>query len=198
MRGECGSNVRLTGSMTTTVYTIGHSIHPFGEFLAMLTAFGVDTLFDVRSVPGSRHNPQFGQKELEANLPHNGIRYEWKKSLGGLRHTTKASENLAWRNASFRGYADYMQTPEFATAMEDLVHEAQKHSVAIMCAEALPWRCHRSLIGDALVVRGVTVLDIMTEHSAPPHELTRFARVIGTRVWYPASTDDNLHPSVER
>ncbi len=180
-----GSVLRFTGKMTTTVFTIGHSTHPFEEFVSMLAAHGVTKIVDVRTVPGSRHNPQFGQKALEASLPEAGIDYEWKKSLGGLRRTTKASENLAWRNSSFRGYADYMQTAEFSDAVEELVREAEKSSVAIMCAEAVPWRCHRSLIGDALLVRGVQVLDIMTQRSAKPHELTPFAQVEGTRVRYP-------------
>lgn len=171
--------------MTTTVYTIGHSTHPLGEFVAMLKAHGIERVVDVRTVPGSRHNPQFGREELTKSLPGFGIEYTWMKSLGGLRHTTKASINTGWRNASFRGYADYMQTPEFADAIAELVRIAKVTAVAIMCAEAVPWRCHRSLIGDALLVRDVEVIDIMSAASTRPHTLTSFARTEGTRVWYP-------------
>lgn len=171
--------------MTVTVYTIGHSTHPLDEFVAMLDARGIRELVDVRTIPGSRHNPQYGEKELRTTMPDRGIRYLWMKQLGGLRHTTKASINTGWRNASFRGYADYMQTAEFATAMVELLAVAGKRTVAIMCAEAVPWRCHRSLIGDALLARGVTVLDIMSKTTVKPHNLTSFAQVDGTRVWYP-------------
>jgi uncharacterized protein (DUF488 family) len=171
--------------MTVTVYTIGHSTHPLDEFVDMLNAHGVEGLIDVRTVPGSRHNPQFGEKELRASMPDHGIQYEWMKQLGGLRHTTKASLNTGWRNASFRGYADYMQTPEFATAMDELLTVAKARTVAIMCAEAVPWRCHRSLIGDALLVRDVSVQDISSKTSVKPHSLTSFAQVDGTRVSYP-------------
>lgn len=178
--------MELTGVMPPTVHTIGHSTHPMDEFERLLHAYDITSLVDVRTVPGSRHNPQFGQELLSESLRNSHIDYTWMKELGGLRHTTKASPNMAWRNASFRGYADYMQTPEFAAAIDSLISIAERHTVAIMCAEAVPWRCHRSLIGDALLVRGIAVLDIMTESSAPPHKLTSFAKVDGSRVWYPA------------
>ena len=158
----------------------------------MLRVHNVDCVVDVRTVPGSRHNPQFGKEELGESLPGVGIGYSWMKELGGLRHTTKASTNLGWRNASFRGYADYMQSTEFADAVDELIALANDNTVAIMCAEAVPWRCHRSLIGDALLVRGVDVVDIMSVTSATPHTLTSFARVEGTRVWYPAVLDGML------
>lgn len=175
--------------MTTTVYTIGHSTHSIDEFVTMLLAHDVVCVVDVRTVPGSRHNPQFGQEELSKSLHNRDLEYLWMKQLGGLRHTTKASTNLAWRNASFRGYADYMQTCEFDAAVDELVALAAKRTVAIMCAEAVPWRCHRSLIGDALIARKIKVVDIMSQTSAKPHELTSFARVDGTRVSYPATSD---------
>lgn len=184
--------VLLTGNMTTTVFTIGHSTHPLEEFVGMLRAHDIDKLIDVRTVPGSRHNPQFGEAALRESMPGYGIRYEWMKQLGGLRHTTKTSVNTGWRNASFRGYADYMQTPEFDSAIDQLVAEAKISTVAIMCAEAVPWRCHRSLIGDALLVRGVKVLDIMSATSVRPHTLTSFSHVEGTRVTYPPAPEDNL------
>lgn len=184
--------------MTITVYTIGHSTHPLGEFVAMLKSHGVGCVADVRTVPGSRHNPQFGREELGKSLPGFGIEYTWMKHLGGLRHTTKASINIGWRNASFRGYADYMQTPEFAEAIAELVRLAEDNTVAIMCAEAVPWRCHRSLIGDALLVRGVDVIDIMSATSTRPHTLTSFARVEGTHVWYPEISDGEDAGSVDQ
>lgn len=167
------------------VFTIGHSTHPADEFIRMLRANGVELVIDVRTVPGSRHNPQFGEKELETWLPDAGIGYRRMKELGGLRRTSKESANGGWRNASFRGFADYMQTPEFAAGVDGLIAAAREQAVAIMCAEAVPWRCHRSLIGDALLARGGRVLDIMTEKSTKPHVLTSFAKVEGTRVWYP-------------
>lgn len=178
---------------TTRVFTIGHSTHPIDEFLGMLTANGVTLLGDVRTVPGSRHNPQYGAEQLAESLTDAGIGYRTMKELGGLRHTPAGvrSINGAWRNKSFRSFADYMQTPRFAAAIDELIALAGRHTVAIMCAEAVPWRCHRSLIGDALVVRGVDVCDIMSRTSTKPHVLTGFARVDGTRVWYPADDGDS-------
>lgn len=168
-----------------TIYTVGHSTHPIEEFIALLNAHGIKRLVDVRTIPKSRHNPQFMQDALAASLRAEGITYRWVKALGGLRHAHKDSPNAGWRNASFRGYADYMQTAEFAEAVDDLVKRGAHNDLAIMCAEAVPWRCHRSLIGDALLVRGVKVLDIMTEKSAVPHKLTSFAQVDGTSITYP-------------
>lgn len=157
----------------------------------MLDANGIRRLIDVRTVPGSRHNPQFGEKALAQSMPEAGVEYRQLKSLGGLRHTPAGAPtvNGAWRNKSFRNYADYMQTPEFAAGIDELIAEATLQVVAIMCAEAVPWRCHRSLIGDALLARGIRVLDIMSVTSTKPHELTSFAKVDGTRVWYPAPED---------
>ncbi len=168
-----------------TIFTVGHSTHPIDEFVRIIRAYGVDLVVDVRSIAKSRHNPQFGESELSESLPVSGIRYQRMAELGGLRHTTTESVNLAWRNASFRGYADYMQTAAFEAAVDRLIELADTSTLAIMCAEAVPWRCHRSLIGDALLVRGLMVTDIMTEKSARPHRLTRFARIDGTRVSYP-------------
>ncbi|TFC32960.1 DUF488 domain-containing protein [Cryobacterium sp. TMT2-17-1] len=169
------------------VYTIGHSTHPVDEFVGMLKANGVERLIDVRTVPGSRHNPQFGEHELDTSMPEAGIDYQRLPELGGLRHTpaAEASINGAWRNRSFRNYADYMQTPEFVAGVDELVALTKKQTVAIMCAEAVPWRCHRSLIGDALLARGLQVADIMSLTSTKPHTLTSFAKVDGNRLWYP-------------
>ena len=170
----------------TTICTIGHSTHPIDEFIGILKAHGIKKLIDVRTVPKSRHNPQFNADPLAASVRASGITYRRMESLGGLRHARKDSPNGAWRNASFRGYADYMQTEEFSRAIDQLLERGKANNAAVMCAEAVPWRCHRSLIGDALLVRNVEVLDIMTEKSAKPHTLTPFARVDGQRVWYPA------------
>ena len=169
----------------TTIFTVGHSTHPIDEFIGILEAYGVKRLIDVRTVPKSRHNPQFNSDALAASVRARGITYRRMAALGGLRHARKDSPNGAWRNASFRGYADYMQTEDFSAAVEQLMDRGRAGNAAIMCAEAVPWRCHRSLIGDALLVRNVEVLDIMSETSAKPHTLTKFARVEGTRVWYP-------------
>lgn len=180
------------GSATPgTVFTIGHSTHPIEEFIRMLQRNGVEHLIDVRTVRGSRHNPQFGEDELARTLPGAGIAYERLPQLGGRRHTPKSVESVngAWRNSSFRSYADYMQTPDFIAGLDVVIARATAQTVAIMCAEAVPWRCHRSLIADALLVRGIAVSDIMSETSTRPHGLTHFAHVDGTRVWYPLEAD---------
>jgi uncharacterized protein (DUF488 family) len=173
--------------MTGRIFTIGHSTHPIEEFVDLLRAHGVAQVVDVRTVPKSRHNPQFGEDQLRQSLPSAGIAYLRLEALGGLRRATKDSINAAWKNASFRGYADYMQTNAFEAGLSELLELASQNPTAIMCAEAVPWRCHRSLIGDALLVRGVEVLDIMTAKSAKPHTLTSFAQADGTRVTYPAT-----------
>lgn len=170
-----------------TIYTLGHSTHPIEEFVGILRAFGVEQLVDVRTVPGSRHNPQFAKAELERSLPNNGIRYFHMPELGGLRKATQSSVNTAWRNASFRNFADYMQTEAFIQGVERLIVLSKEAPTVIMCAEAVPWRCHRSLIGDALLVRGIEVIDIMSEKSSKPHEMTSFAKVQGLTVTYPAT-----------
>lgn len=164
---------------------MGHSTHPIEEFIALLQAHGVGAIADVRTIAKSRRNPQFGQDMLAPSLAADGLLYQRMEELGGLRHSRKDSVNGAWRNASFRGYADYMQTEEFAAGIADLMDFAGTTATAIMCAEAVPWRCHRSLIGDALLVRGVEVLDIMSPTSAKEHTLTRFAKVDGETLTYP-------------
>jgi uncharacterized protein (DUF488 family) len=169
----------------TTIFTVGHSTHPIDEFIGILKAHGIKKLIDVRTIPKSRHNPQFNGDALAASVRASGITYRQMESLGGLRHPKNESTNGAWRNASVRGYADHMQTEEFAAAIAQLMERGRTNNLAVMCAEAVPWRCHRSLIGDALLVRNVEVLDIMTEKSAKPHTLTPFARVEEVRVWYP-------------
>jgi len=168
------------------VFTVGHSTRPVEDFLALLGAHGVRLLVDVRTVPRSRHNPQFNQEELRAALREARIGYRHMKGLGGLRHPRKDSPNGAWRNASFRGFADYMQTEEFEENLERLIELAKKRPMAIMCAEAVPWRCHRSLIGDALLVRRIRVEELSSLTSTRAHTMTPWARVRGKRVWYPA------------
>jgi uncharacterized protein (DUF488 family) len=167
------------------VLTVGHSTRPIEEFLRLLQAHGVKKLADVRTIPGSRRHPQFSQKALQQSLKKAGISYVHIKDLGGLRRPRPDSVNMEWRNANFRGYADHMQTPVFKRALERLIKLAERRTVAVMCAEAVPWRCHRSLIGDALLARGIGVEDIMTPARRTPHKMTRFARVKGTTVTYP-------------
>lgn len=194
MRRESGiphagfGTAQFNGNMTETcVYTIGHSTHSIDEFIRMLKVNHIERLIDVRTIPGSRHNPQFGEHELVTSVPESGIDYQRLAELGGLRKTPIAATTIngAWRNRSFRNYADYMQTPEFSSGIDELIALAKKQTVAIMCAEAVPWRCHRSLIGDALLARGLQVTDIMSLTSTKPHTMTSFAKVAGDQVWYP-------------
>ncbi|HET7650932.1 MAG TPA: DUF488 domain-containing protein [Gammaproteobacteria bacterium] len=167
------------------LYTIGHSNHPLDDFLAMLQARHIALLVDVRTVPRSRHNPQFNADTLPASLAEHSIAWRHMKELGGLRKPRKDSVNAGWRNDSFRGYADYMQTREFVAALDELMALADAQPTAVMCAEAVPWRCHRSLIADALTVRGVEVRHIMSRDKWQAHKMTPFAQVEGTRITYP-------------
>jgi uncharacterized protein (DUF488 family) len=167
------------------VFTVGHSTRTLDELVAILRAHGVERLVDVRTVPRSRHNPQFNRETLGAALHNRRISYRHMKDLGGLRRARADSKNTGWRNASFRGFADYMQTPSFEEALQKLLTLAAEKPTAIMCAEAVPWRCHRSLIADALIARGCEVLDIMGLTSAKRHALTPMAKVQGERVTYP-------------
>ena len=168
------------------VATIGHSNRSLEDFIALLREHRIDEVVDVRTVPKSRHNPQFGGEALAASLHAEGLGYRYMAGLGGLRHSPKDSINRGWRNSSFRGYADYMQSEEFAQNIDVLMDVARAQRVTVMCAEAVPWRCHRSLIGDALLVRGVAVEDIIGPGLARPHRLTAFAHVEGLRITYPA------------
>jgi uncharacterized protein (DUF488 family) len=174
------------------IFTVGHSTRTAEEFVRLLQAFEVELDVDVRTIPRSRRNPQFESGALRKTLEENRIEYVHARALGGLRHPKRDSINTGWRNASFRGFADYMQTSEFAEAVDWLAAEAAKKRTAIMCAEAVPWRCHRSLISDALLVRGVEVIDILTESSSKKHKLTEWARVDGERVIYPAITSPSF------
>jgi uncharacterized protein (DUF488 family) len=171
-----------------TVWTIGHSTRPIEEFVEILKAHDIELLADVRSIPRSRKNPQYEQATLPQSLKAADIEYLWLKDLGGRRHTRKDSPNMGWRNESFRGYADYMGTPEFAAALEHLKGLARQRHVAVMCAEAVPWRCHRSLIGDALVAQGWRVLDMFDAHTAKEHKLNPMARMVDGILQYPLTT----------
>lgn len=168
------------------VMTIGHSTRTLEEFIDMLQTHGASCVVDVRTVPRSRHNPQFNKTSLPRPLKKAGLGYVHLPGLGGLRHAKPDSLNVGWRNASFRGYADYMQTPEFAQSLDELVQLANQEHIVLMCAEAVPWRCHRSLIADALLVRGIRTEDIMSSTRRQVHTLTPFAEVQGTAITYPA------------
>lgn len=172
--------------MNTHVFTIGHSTRALDELLQMLAAHGVTQLADVRSFPRSRRNPQFNADALALALAEAGIDYASMKELGGRRHPRQDSPNDGWHNEGFRGYADYMLTEPFAQGLDRLLKLMAEKPTAIMCAESVPWRCHRSLIADALLVRGIAVDHIMTTTHCNPHRLTPFARSDGTRLTYPA------------
>ena len=171
------------------ILTIGHSTRSIEDFLALLEAHGVRRLVDIRTIPRSRRHPHFGIEALPGALRDAGIAYTHMKGLGGLRHPRRDSTNTAWQNAAFRGYADYMETPEFEQNLAELLDLAAKEQIAVMCAEAVPWRCHRSLLSDALTARGVPVEHIMSLTKRQPHKLTPFARVDGIRVTYPGVTE---------
>ncbi|MCS0580588.1 DUF488 domain-containing protein [Massilia pinisoli] len=168
-----------------TVCTVGHSNRTIEDFIGLLWQNGIACLLDIRTVPKSRHNPQFGQDQLAQSLADAGIEYRYLPGLGGLRRPRKDSPNAGWRNTSFRGYADYMQTEEFAANVDTVIALGRDRPCALMCAEAVPWRCHRSLVADALLVRGVPVDDIIDARQRRPHKLTPFARVDGLRITYP-------------
>jgi uncharacterized protein (DUF488 family) len=168
-----------------TIWTIGHSTRPIDEFIGLLRAHQIDLLVDVRTVPRSRDNPQFNMDTLARSLRDAGLQYHHSPGLGGLRKATKDSINDGWRNASFRGYADYMQTAEFWGALEELMADSRLQQTAIMCAEAVPWRCHRSLIADALVSHGWDSLHIMSLEKVTSHVLTSFARLEKGTLTYP-------------
>jgi uncharacterized protein (DUF488 family) len=167
------------------VFTIGHSTRTAGDFTQLLKAHDVERLVDVRTVPRSRHNPQFNRDQLSPAMHRSRIHYRYMPGLGGFRRARPDSINTAWRNASFRGYADYMQTDEFRKNLDELIKLAKGERIAVMCAEAVPWRCHRSLIADALLVRGFEVREIVNATRTRLHSLTPWAQVEGTQVRYP-------------
>jgi uncharacterized protein (DUF488 family) len=172
------------------ILTIGHSTRPLESFLEILHAQGVAQVVDIRTMPRSRHNPQFNQESLSKNLKARSISYVLMKELGGLRRPKSNSPNMGWRNSSFRGFADYMQTQEFSKAIDKLIDLSQNGQAVIMCAEVLPWRCHRWLIADALTIRGVQVEHIMTDKKRTKHSLTRWANVEDTQITYPRNSEN--------
>ena len=172
------------------IYTIGHSTRTLHEFISLLNVCNVTLLVDVRTMPRSRHNPQFNKETFAETLKPYGVKYIHIPEIGGLRHPKRDSINLAWKNMGFRGYADYMQTKEFTDNLLKIIALARENCLALMCAEALPWRCHRSLISDALVVRHVKVLHIISATDTIAHQLTECARVEGTRITYPLFTKE--------
>ena len=167
------------------VLTLGHSTRPMEDFIHLLQTYSVKRVIDVRTVPRSGHNPQFNRETLPADLRSAGIGYTHLPGLGGLRHPRVDSLNMGWRNSSFRGYADYMQTEEFETNLNEMIQLAREEQVLLMCAEALPWRCHRSLIADALLIRGIRVEHILSQTHRQTHTLTSWAKVDGKRITYP-------------
>jgi uncharacterized protein (DUF488 family) len=179
------SDNRLKVSHHPSVFTVGHSTRSFNELILLLKAYNVDMLVDIRTVPRSRHNPQFNKETFPEALKATGIKYIHIPELGGLRRPKSDSVNMAWKNKSFRGYADYMQTKEFLENLLKLVSLIRENCLVIMCAEAVPWRCHRSLLADALFARGIKVTHILTETGYANHELTPFAHLEGTKITYP-------------
>lgn len=177
-----------------TLYTIGHSNRSLEDFLALLTQYGIQRLVDVRLLPGSKKYPHFNQETLEAALKDKGVDYVHMKALGGRRTPVKDSINMAWQNKAFRGYADYMQTGEFSATIGELVHLSQEKTTTVMCSEAVPWRCHRALIGDAMLVRGFEVLDIISPTSLRPHKLIPWAKAEGQTITYPAEAVQTTLP----
>lgn len=175
----------VMAAASNIVYTIGHSTRSIEDFVKLLQDNHIQILVDVRTIPKSRHNPQFEGTVLATALKQQDIGYIHMKDLGGLRPKAKESINLAWHNQSFRNYADYMQTSQFGQALQELISFSSSRTAAIMCAEAVPWRCHRSLIADALIVRGIEVREIISEAEPRLHKMTSFAVVGGTNVSYP-------------
>ncbi len=187
MSGRTGPE-KVSTANEGTILTIGHSTRPMEELVTLLLENGVRRIVDVRTIPRSRHNPQFNRDTLPETLVENDIEYTHMPGLGGLRRTRTDSQNRGWHNDAFRGFADYMQTGEFAENIEKLMEFGRRERVAVMCAEALPWRCHRSLIADALLVRGARVIHIMGKGKLIVHELTPFARIDGVTITYPSET----------
>jgi uncharacterized protein (DUF488 family) len=168
-----------------TVFSVGHSTRPIEQFVDLLQAYKIECVADIRSVPRSRHNPQFNADVLGPTLALSTIDYQHVTALGGLRRAQRDSPNQGWRNESFRGFADYLQSQGFEVGLEQLISMSRNRRVAMMCAEAVPWRCHRSLVADALLVRLIPVVEILSETSSRVHSLTPFAHVEGTRITYP-------------
>lgn len=171
--------------LVNPIFVVGHSTRTIENFIDLLSAHSINLLVDIRTIPRSRHNPQFNEEVLEEKLKDHKIGYLHMKGLGGLRHSNKDSVNLGWHNSSFRGFADYMQTSEFETSLNRLIALGKKYIVAIMCAEGNPFRCHRSLVADALIIRKIPALHISSKKSTRSHILTPFAKVRRKKITYP-------------
>lgn len=180
--------VKDISGQSSIIFTIGHSTRLLKDFVAILKSYKVKQIVDVRTIPRSRHNPQFNRETLPDDLSDVGIAYLHMPGLGGLRHPITDSSNLGWRNTSFRGFADYMQTEEFKESIDKLIEIAKKKQIVLMCAESVPWRCHRSLIADALQVRDMQVKHIMSQKSCKDHILTPWIKVHGFKITYPLAT----------
>jgi len=179
--------MKMKKQAEVTVFTIGHSTIPVQKFLDLLKENAITMLIDIRTIPRSRHNPQFNQETLPLDLKKANIEYRHMKGLGGLRHAGSESRNTGWKNAAFRGFADYMGTEAFLENLEELLRVARNQTTAIMCAEAVPWRCHRSLIADSLLIRGIHVQHILSAGRTQPHRLTPFAKIEGLAITYPSA-----------
>jgi uncharacterized protein (DUF488 family) len=179
-------------AQATTIWTIGHSTRPIEEFVALLQTFEIETIADVRRFPGSRNCPQFGQQALQVTLAAHAIGYAWLETLGGRRRASPDSPNIAWRNAAFRGYADYMASATFAQGMTQLLELASASRTALMCAESVWWRCHRALIADALCVRGIEVIHVLDMRHSTVHPMTQPARIVDGRLTYAVPEQQTL------
>ncbi|NMM38009.1 MAG: DUF488 domain-containing protein [Glaciimonas sp.] len=186
---ESASNVDVDAN-ALTVWTIGHSTRALDDFLALLAQYRIEAVADVRSFPGSRRYPQFGRLALQASLPQHQLEYHWLPALGGRRRPVPDSPNTAWRNISFRSYADYMQTPEFGAGLEQFLELARRLRTTLMCAESLWWRCHRSMIADALRAHGINVVHILDAKHSTLHPWTAPARIVKGRLTYSAAKND--------
>jgi uncharacterized protein (DUF488 family) len=183
---------KVNGEASLVVLTIGHSTRTLEDFISLLREYGVQKVVDVRTIPRSRHNPQFNLEELPKSLKAVGIGYVHMSELGGLRHSVSDSANMGWRSLSFRGFADYMQKKEFKKSLTAMIELAKTERLVLMCAEAVPWRCHRSLIADALSVRGVQVEHILSLTSLQSHKVTAWAKVNGTHITYPSEDPHHI------
>ncbi|MGB7946270.1 MAG: DUF488 domain-containing protein [Candidatus Binatia bacterium] len=186
------NKTKLSEERDSSIYSIGHSTRSLDGFLELIERFRIQLLLDIRTIPRSRHVPQFNSASLERALQNHRVGYRHVKRLGGLRKPIHDSPNTGWRNLSFRGFADYMQTADFKKGLSGLLDLAAEKKVALMCAEAVPWRCHRSLISDSLLIRGIEVLHIISAKSVRLHELTPFVAVKGDRITYPKIADEGL------
>jgi uncharacterized protein (DUF488 family) len=186
---------KVNGEASFVVLTIGHSTRTLEDFISLLREYDVQKVVDIRTIPRSSHNPQFNREELPKSLKAVGLGYVHMSGLGGLRHSVSDSPNTGWRSLSFRGFADYMQEKEFKKSLRTLIELAKTERLALMCAEAVPWRCHRSLIADALLVRGVQVQHILSSTSLQSHKVTPWAKVNGTHITYPSEEPHHIRSS---